>query len=60
MKHLFSLILFLINCCFFNNVKAQNQDAIIANVGNDFYTEKYLVCLYGQIKTILNIKFQLY
>ena len=42
MKRLFSLMLCLIYCSIFNNVIGQNQDAIIANVGNDFYTQIFL------------------
>ena len=42
MKRLFSLMLCLIYCSIFNNIKAQNQDYIIANVGNDFYTQIFL------------------
>jgi len=42
MKRLFNLMLCLICCSIFNNIKAQNQDFIIANVGNDFYTQIFL------------------
>ena len=42
MKRLFSLMLCLIYCSIFNNLKGQNQDAIIANVGNDFHTQIFL------------------
>ena len=35
-------MLCLIYCSISNNLKGQNQDAIIANVGNDFYTQIFL------------------
>lgn len=42
MKRLFSLMLCLIYCSILNNIKAQNQDYLIANAGNDFYTQIFL------------------